>query len=321
MKKEQVLAVLMLSLSLIGCAKVGEPSSVVINENENVTQASEELTTEEKTQEQSSKSNNASTSKDAKSKKTEKASEVETNISDTKTYDKKKKNDTKTEEAEIQESESVRKNQVFENNEYTIMYTTLEVGATEIEKVKDDNVKIAFPKFRYHKGHELYNTEIQENINKQIQQLCIEADKDVIYSDYSTESEEHGYNLDYKITKAEDEYFSVKYEGQFTSRKYSMDIARGITIDTLTGEKIPVSDYVYIDVELYDNFVSGDVKFESISGYGREALVDHLEEFISSYLEGYVDEYTCFYIEDKTVSVIVPVHSGTSSYFEMKFDL
>lgn len=307
MKKVQWVATFVIILSMLGCAKV--------NETSNVTDVVYENTEQEQMTEMSEKDYECTEEFDVQLEETEEQSVlIESDIEEI---------DSNMEDTETQENESVstRENQVFENEQYSIMYTMLSVGATEIEKVKNDNVKIAFPKFRYQKGHELYNTDIQGNINKQIQQLCIEADKDVIYSDYSTESEEHGYNLNYKITKAEDEYFSVKYEGQFTSRKYSMDIARGITIDTLTGEKIPVSDYVYIDVELYDNFVSGDVKFESVSGYGREALVDHLEEFISNYLEGYVDEYTCFYIEDKTVSVIVPVHSGTSSYFEMKFDL
>jgi len=123
------------------------------------------------------------------------------------------------------------------------------------------------------------------------------------------------YEVDYVSETTDEEIFSIQFRGKIYTSQYVHDFSRGITMNALTGEKIPIENYLKIDENLLEEVVEGKKEFESYQGYETEDMFYSLQTFISDYENGFVDSYTCYFLDETGVKLIVPVQGGNTNYF------
>lgn len=209
---------------------------------------------------------------------------------------------TKTKEAQVRE--------VVTNN-YSISLSN-SASSTELKDITDERITINVPFFAYKKESTQFNESVQELINKELQLTSVDDDLELLTSDDLSDLYE--YQVDYVISKAEEELFSIQYWGQLYTTFRGMSFSQGITINAVTGEKIPVEQYVKIDEHLLDDLKKDEIQYESLAGYEKEDILFYLEEFISDYQKGYVDEYSCFFLDESSVNLIISTKGGNSNY-------
>lgn len=122
------------------------------------------------------------------------------------------------------------------------------------------------------------------------------------------------YDMDYVITKANEEIFSIKYQGHLYSVDHGQNICSGITIDVKTGEKISLSEFIALDDELLNQLQSGDIEYVDQAGYEKEMIIEIVRRFLDYYKKDLIDTDNCYYIEQDVIGLIVPVYQGNANY-------
>lgn len=122
------------------------------------------------------------------------------------------------------------------------------------------------------------------------------------------------YDMDYVITKANEEIFSIKYQGHLYSVDHGQNICSGITIDVKTGEKISLSEFIALDDELLNQLQNGDIEYVDQVGYEKEMIIEIVRRFLDDYKKDLIDTDNCFYIEQDMIGLIVPVYQGNANY-------
>jgi len=182
----------------------------------------------------------------------------------------------------------------------------------ELEEINDGRIKISMPEFTYHDSSQR-NEEVQSVINKEIQMAALGDHLEILTSEDLSDLGE--YEVDYVSETTDEEIFSIQFRGKIYTSQYVHDFSRGITMNALTGEKIPIENYLKIDENLLEEVVEGKKEFESYQGYETEDMFYSLQTFISDYENGFVDSYTCYFLDETGVKLIVPVQGGNTNYF------
>ncbi len=211
----------------------------------------------------------------------------------------------------IDEIRDMDKKREIEMDKYRISMG--EVSASSVLKnITDSRVQINVPDFMYNEGMK-DDEKKQELINTEIHTTSVGEHLEILTSDDLSDLYE--YQVDYVISKADEDVISIQYQGHIYTIANGMTFSRGITINTFTGEKIPVEQYLCIDEKLLEDVMNGKMKFTSSAEYEVEDMLYYFEMFISDYASGYVDVFTCYFLDDRGVNLIVPIQGGNSGYF------
>lgn len=111
--------------------------------------------------------------------------------------------------------------------------------------------------------------------------------------------------------------FSIRYESAINTVERYHNFCNGITINTHTGEAQPVSDFLTIDEAILAQIENDEIRY-SETGYTKEEVLDIVKQFIEDYQQGLQDEYNCFYLEEDSIYLIVPVAGGNMNYFTLE---
>ena len=215
----------------------------------------------------------------------------------------------------IDDTNIAEQNKEVIKDEYGIYLSNPE-ASTELKDITDERINISFPSFEYNKGNAQYDESVKTSINKELQLACVDDDLELLTTGDLSDLNE--YQVDYKIAKSEDNLISIQYVGQLYATSNAMSFSNGITLDTITGDKKSVEEYIKIEQSLLETVKSESIEINPESGYSKDDIVYFLETFISDYENGYIDEYTCYFLDESYVNLIVPVNVGNSSYFIIK---
>lgn len=308
MKKKLVIIMLSCTLFMVACENNEEHSNM-------------QVSTEQET-EQSNKHEQTVEIEETKFIEDSVVSETEVNIETT------SEEVTKSTETNVSELNSIKNVEIVIDDiniaeqrkevmtdEYDICLSNPTVS-TELKDITDERINISFPSFEYNEGNAQYDESVQTSINKELQLACVDDDLELLTTGDLSDLNE--YQVDYKIAKSEDNLISIQYVGQLYATFNAMSFSHGITIDTTTGNKKTVEDYIKIEQNLLETVKSESLEINPESGYSKDDIVYFLETFISDYENGYIDEYTCYFLDESYVNLIVPVNVGNSSYFIIK---
>lgn len=209
--------------------------------------------------------------------------------------------------------------QLTENANYALYPSNIK--ESNIENVNqymwsERNVNVYFPQIYYSNEYLQYNFEIETSINRELFLESIgNEDSFLLTRDIRGLVE---YNMDYVITKADEEIFSIKYLGDICSVDHQHWICSGMTIDVQTGEKINLSEFIILDEDLAQQVEKGEILYEDEAGYEVEFVISCIESFIDNFNNGIEDAYSCYYLEEDTINLIVPMYQGNANYIILK---
>lgn len=128
------------------------------------------------------------------------------------------------------------------------------------------------------------------------------------------------YTADYEITKADEELISIKYYGECLNVFRDNYLCRGITIDTRTGEKVALSEFISLEDNLVEQVENGEIQYIS-SWFEWEDVIDSVEFFCESYKKGFKDTYSCYYLEEDAINLVIYLMQGNSAYIILRIPL
>ena len=128
------------------------------------------------------------------------------------------------------------------------------------------------------------------------------------------------YTTDYEITKADEELISIKYYGECLSVFRDNDLCRGITIDTRTGEKVALPEFITLEDNLVEQVENGEIQYIS-SWFEWEDVIDSVEYFCEFYEKGLEDTYSCYYLEEDAINLVIYLIQGNSAYIILRIPL
>ncbi len=216
-------------------------------------------------------------------------------------------------EDEIADNEEIEKHfrAIVAGGDASYCIYTLET-IPELKGMNDERISLSIPEFNYNDLSQ-GNKEIQSLINKEMKMAALGDHLDILMSEELSDLEE--YEVDYVIEKSGENLCSMQFQGNIHTHQYIHNFARGITINILTGEKIPIENYMKIDENLLVEIEEGKKAFESNKKFKTKDMIYDLQTFIADYENGLVDSYTCYFLDGKGINLIVPVQGGNTDYF------
>lgn len=207
--------------------------------------------------------------------------------------------------------------QSTENVNYALYPSNIK--ETNVENVNkyvwnERNVNIYFPQIYYSNEYSEYNFKIETSINQELFLESIGKEDSFLLNRDNRGLVE--YNVDYVITKADEEIFSVKYWGDICAIDHQHRICSGITIDVQTGEKVKLSDYIRLNENLVQQVQKGEILYEDEAGYEIDFVISCVESFINNYRTE--EAYSCYYLEENTINLIIPMYQGNANYIILK---
>lgn len=128
------------------------------------------------------------------------------------------------------------------------------------------------------------------------------------------------YTTDYEITKADDELISIKYYRKCLNVYRDNDFCEGITLDTITGEKVALSEFITLEDNQVEQVENGEIQYIS-SWFEWEDVIDSVECFCEFYKKGFEDTYSCYYLEEDAINLVIDLMQGNSAYIILRIPL
>ncbi|MDL2281266.1 hypothetical protein LJC10_05350 [Selenomonadales bacterium OttesenSCG-928-I06] len=130
----------------------------------------------------------------------------------------------------------------------------------------------------------------------------------------------------YEITKAEEDFFSVKYYSLLALGGFESVYLNGATINTKTGDLEKLEKFISVDADIITKIKDGSIKYHiekikndgiiyrSDTEYKKDFIISEVEKFIANYKENskakhpvFCYIYSCYYINEDFINLIVPV--------------
>ena len=204
----------------------------------------------------------------------------------------------------------------IEMDTYAIYPSTIieSVDAETGEYVQWKNdVHIIFPQIYYSNEYSDYNFEFldfEAKINQALFYLGLRNDDSFLLGRNNRDLWE--YRMNYTITMANEELFSIKYYGHMYTIWRAMRFCYGVTINVWTGDVAEISEYVIVNEELLRGIENREIVVHS-SGYDMDYVIELTSNFIMSY-DAMPNKSNYYFLTDNFVNLIVPVPYGNGNY-------
>lgn len=183
----------------------------------------------------------------------------------------------------------------------------------------EKTIEITFPQIYYSNEYgDYHGSEIETAINHDLFLQSIGNDDSFLFGRAARLL--RGCTVNYEITKADDALISVKYMEECWNVFHDNSFCWGITIDTRTGEKVALSEFITLEDNLVEQVESGEIQYIS-SWFEWEDVIDSVEYFCEFYKKGVEDTYSCYYLEEDAINLVVDLMQGNSAYIILRIPL
>lgn len=183
----------------------------------------------------------------------------------------------------------------------------------------EKTIEITFPQIYYSNEYgDYHGSEIETAINHDLFLQSIGYDDSFLFGRDARLL--RGCTVDYEITKADDALISVKYMEECWNVFRGHSFCWGITIDTRTGEKAALSEFITLEDNLVEQVENGEIQYIS-SWFEWEYVIDSVEEFYEYYQKGLEDAYSCYYLEEDAINLVIDLMRGNSAYIILRIPL
>ena len=183
----------------------------------------------------------------------------------------------------------------------------------------EKTIEITFPQIYYSNEYgDYHGSEIETAINHDLFLQSIGNDDSFLFGRDARLL--RGCTVDYEITKADDALISVKYKEECWNVFRDHSFCWGITIDTRTGEKVALSEFITLEDNLVERVENGEIQYIS-SWFEWEDVIDSVEEFYEYYQKGLEDAYSCYYLEEDAINLVIYHMRGNSAYIILRIPL
>ena len=183
----------------------------------------------------------------------------------------------------------------------------------------EKTIEITFPQIYYSNEYgDYHGSEIETAINHDLFLQSIGNDDSFLFGRDARLL--RGCTVDYEITKADDALISVKYMEECWNVFRGHSFCWGITIDTRTGEKVALPEFITLEDNLVEQVENGEIQYIS-SWFEWEDVIDSVELFCESYKKGFKDTYSCYYLEEDAINLVIYLMQGNSAYIILRIPL
>lgn len=183
----------------------------------------------------------------------------------------------------------------------------------------EKTIEITFPQIYYSNEYgDYHGSEIETAINHDLFLQSIGNDDSFLFGRDARLL--RGCTVDYEITKADDALISVKYMEECWNVFRDHSFCWGITLDTITGEKVALSEFITLEDNLVEQVENGEIQYIS-SWFEWEDVIDSVEYFCEFYKKGFEDTYSCYYLEEDVINLVIDLMQGNSAYIILRIPL